>query len=105
MEVTVVKNWVVVECSGSKYLLGVVGGVAHLSEGLASLGNLGLVGGKSVPESGQDLGVHLSVVSGSAAKTNNEFQFSEKEKGCGDSVCTSSVSHTSSGVALPKAKQ
>jgi len=69
MEVTVVKNWVVVECGGSTSLLGVVGGVAHLSEGLASLGNLGLVGGKSVPESGQDLGVHLSVVSGSAAKT------------------------------------
>ena len=57
---------------GSTSLLGVVGGVADLPEGLASLGNLGLVGGKSVPESGQDLGVHLGVVTGSAAKTNKK---------------------------------
>jgi len=51
---------------GSTSLLGVVSGVADLPEGLASLGNLGLVCGKSVPESGQNLGVHLGVVTGSA---------------------------------------
>ena len=68
---------------GSTSLLGVVGGVADLPEGLASLGNLGLVGGKSVPESGQDLGVHLGVVTGSAAKTNKKktMNFNLEKKG------------------------
>ena len=92
----------------STSLLGVVGGIADLPEGLASLGNLGLVGGKSVPESGQDLGVHLGVVTGSAAKTNKKKTMNfnlEKEKGCGDCVCASSTSHPSSGMALLKAKQ
>ena len=42
----------------------VVGGVADLSQGLASLSNLVLVGSKTVSEGVQDLGANLGVVTG-----------------------------------------
>jgi len=44
----------------------VVGGVADLSQGLASLSNTLLVGSKTVPEGLQDLGADLGVISGGA---------------------------------------
>jgi len=41
-----------------------VGGVADLSQGLASLGNIALVGSKTVSEGIEDLGANLGVVTG-----------------------------------------
>ena len=42
----------------------VVGGVADLSQALASLGNIALMGSKTVSEGIEDLGANLGVVTG-----------------------------------------